>query len=66
MKSQREPVYVFIFSDGKNIKALGLKDAKNEEQQLLDDGWKHTDTIDICTFIEIHQEDFKLLLNPRF
>ena len=62
MITQREPVIVFIFSDGKNIKSLGTNDARKEEQKLLEDGWKHTDTIDICTFIEYHQEDFKQLL----
>lgn len=45
--------FIFIYANraGK-IKALILDEAKSRNNELLSDGWVHTQTLDICTFIE--------------
>lgn len=52
-----ERLYVFIYSKDEKIKALNLEDAKNLGDNLVKDGWVHTQTLDPCVFIEyLHNE----------
>jgi len=43
---------VFVYFKNNKIKVLDLEMSKNEHQTLLNDGWKHTTTLDVCRFIE--------------
>lgn len=48
----KEPTFVFIYAKEGKIKALGIKDAKAQNDELIDSGWVHTQTIDVCVWIE--------------
>ena len=43
---------IFIYAKDGKVKALNIKDAKPQAESLLSDGWKHTATINSCTWIE--------------
>jgi hypothetical protein len=43
---------IFIYAKDGKVKALNLIDAKAQAEPLLSDGWKHTATLDSCTWIE--------------
>lgn len=42
---------VFIYAKDNKIKALNTKDAENQHELLIHNGWKHTATLDPCIFI---------------
>lgn len=49
--------FVFVYAKDKKIKVLGLEDSKNQEPGLLAEGWKHTQTINACAWLEnLHNE----------
>ena len=43
---------VFVFVKDSVVKILGENDDVQFHQALLNDGWKHTATIDVCCWIE--------------
>ena len=43
---------IFIYAKDGKIKALNIEDASEKGQWYLSDGWKHTATLDPCTWIE--------------
>lgn len=43
---------VFVYSKDNQIKVLGLEKSRELNKALLSDGWKHTQTIDPCVWIE--------------
>jgi len=43
---------LFIYYKDKEIKALGLTDAKENHQELIAEGWEHTATINASVWIE--------------
>jgi hypothetical protein len=43
---------IFIYAKDGKVKAFNLEDAKAQAESLLSDGWKHTATLDSCTWIE--------------
>ena len=45
-------VVVFVYAKDNKIKVLGLEDAKNLNDTLKSVGWKHTETIDACAWME--------------
>lgn len=47
-----QQVFVFVYAKGPKIKVLGLEDSKNQHNDLVVDGWKHTHTLDACLFIQ--------------
>ena len=49
--------FVFIYAKNGKIKALDFEQATNIGKSLINDGWKHTSTLDSCVYIEyIHNE----------
>lgn len=52
-------MYVFIYAKGKEIKALNIHDAKKLNMALVIEGWKHTQTLDACTWIQFLHNDCK-------
>ena len=54
-------LFVFIYAKGKKIKALSLEDSKTLRDTLLKDGWKHTQTLDACIWIQHLHNDCKFL-----
>jgi hypothetical protein len=47
-----EQVFVFIYAKGKEIKALNIEESKRLNDSLINEGWKHTKTIDACVWIQ--------------
>ena len=47
-----EQVFVFIYAKGKEIKVLNIKESKRLDSELKSDGWKHTQTLDACLWIQ--------------
>jgi hypothetical protein len=45
-------VFIFIYKKDKDFKVLSIEDARRLDAQLKTDGWKHTDTLEACKFIE--------------
>jgi len=45
-------VFVYYRQTPKEIKVLNLDDAKNQNDNLLSNGWEHTATLDACKWIE--------------
>ena len=49
--------FVFIYAKNGKIKALDFEQATNIGKSLINDGWKHTSTLDSCVYIEyLHNE----------
>lgn len=44
--------FVFIYAKDKEIKVLNIEDSKRLNDSLIKDGWKHTQTIDACVWIQ--------------
>lgn len=44
--------FVFVYCKENKLKVLDTEAAKEQGQQLLLDGWKHTATLDPCKWIE--------------
>jgi hypothetical protein len=54
--------FVFVYCKENKIKVLGIEAVKEQEKQLLSEGWKHTATLDACKWIEFlfsHPKDVK-------
>ena len=47
-----EQVFVFIYAKGKEIKVLNIEESKRLDVKLKSDGWKHTQTLDACVWIQ--------------
>jgi len=47
-----EQVFVFIYAKGKEIKVLNIEESKRLDSELKSDGWKHTQTLDACVWIQ--------------
>jgi hypothetical protein len=47
-----EQTFVFIYAKGKKIKALNIEESKRLNDSLLKKGWKHTNTLDACRWIQ--------------
>ena len=47
-----EDVIVFIYAKEHRIKALGIEESKKMDNELKSGGWKHTVTLNACTFIQ--------------
>ena len=50
--SKLEQVFVFIYAKDRKIKALNIEDSKRLNKELLKEGWKHTQTLDVCVWIQ--------------
>lgn len=49
--------FVFIYAKDKEIKALNIEDSKRLNDSLIKDGWKHTQTLDACVWIQYLYND---------
>lgn len=47
-----EQSFVFIYTKDGKIKCLSLDGTRKNQDELLEDGWKHIQTLDACAFIE--------------
>lgn len=56
---------IFIYTKDNKIKALDVDEATKEHNDLLYNGWIHTQTLNACVFIEhLHNDcDNESLLN---
>lgn len=45
-------VFVFVYAKDAKIIAFGIDDSRQQHNQLISDGWVHTQTLDACRFIE--------------
>lgn len=52
MENTKEPIIVFIYAKSNEIKVLSLEDSKRNHEGLIKEGWKHTQTLDTCKFLE--------------
>lgn len=52
-----EQVFVFIYAKGYEIKVLNVEESKRLDSELKSEGWKHTATLDACTFIQYLHND---------
>ena len=42
---------VFVYSKDNEVQVLDIKESKHKHNSLINDGWKHTSTLDSCKFI---------------
>lgn len=49
----KEAVLVFVYCKERTYQVLSCNDARKQHNDLINQGWKHTETIDACKFIEI-------------
>lgn len=54
-----EKYYVFIYAKDKKIKVLNFYESKILHAYLIKEGWKHTQTLDACLFLEYIHNDGK-------
>ena len=47
-----EQTFIFIYAKGHEIKVLNMYESKRLDSELKSDGWKHTSTLDACTYIQ--------------
>lgn len=52
-----EEQFVFVYAKDGKIKALIFKEAKSRHDELISDGWVHTETIDACRYIQYLHND---------
>lgn len=43
---------VFVYSKDNEVKVLDIKESKQKHNSLINDGWKHTSTLNSCKFLE--------------
>jgi len=48
----QQDTFLFIYYNGKEIKALGREKAKEKHSEMIENGWKHTATIDTSVWVE--------------
>ncbi len=53
--------FVFVYSYGGKIKVLNEETAKKQNYELLKRGWKHTHTLDACTWIEYIHNNYEFI-----
>ena len=54
-------VFVFIYAKGKEIKVLNIKESKRLNDSLIKEGWKHTQTLEACVWIQFLHNDCALV-----
>jgi hypothetical protein len=68
-----EEVIIFVYAKYGKIKVLGIDSVLRREEELLKDGWVHTQTLNACVFIQyLHNfcdwedlfDEMKSLSNP--
>jgi hypothetical protein len=47
-----DKIFVFIYAKGKEIKVLNIEESKRLNVELKSNGWKHTQTLDACVWIQ--------------
>lgn len=47
-----EQVFVFVYSRDKKVKVLNIEEAKILNDSLINEGWKHTQTLNACAWIQ--------------
>ena len=47
-----EQVVVFVYSRDKKVKVLNIEEAKILNDSLINEGWKHTQTLNACAWIQ--------------
>lgn len=48
---------VFVYLKDNKVKVLDVKESKNKHNLLINNGWKHSSTLNVCTFLEyLHNE----------
>lgn len=52
-----ENVFVFVYAKGYEIKVLNMEESKSLDAELKSSGWKHTATLDACTFLQYLHND---------
>lgn len=54
-----EQSFVFVFAKDGKIKAINTEVAKRLQDELVKDGWIHTQTLDACVYIQYLHNDCK-------
>ena len=52
-----EQIFVFIYAKDKKIRALNVEGVKRLNDSLIKEGWKHTQTLDACAWIQFLHND---------
>ena len=47
-----EEVIIFVYAKDGKIKVLGIDSVLRLEEELLKDGWVHTQTLNACVFLQ--------------
>ena len=47
-----EQTFIFIYAKKNEIKVLNIDESKRLDSELKSDGWKHTATLNPCTYIQ--------------
>jgi len=50
-------VFVFVYAKGEKIKVLSIEESKRLNDYLIKNGWKHTQTLDACIWIQFLHND---------
>jgi hypothetical protein len=43
---------VFVYSKDNEVKVLSIEESKINHDKLINEGWKHTSTLNACKFLE--------------
>jgi hypothetical protein len=43
---------VFVYSKYNEVKVLSIEESKINHDKLINEGWKHTSTLNACKFLE--------------
>lgn len=57
IKIMAQALVVFIYAKDKEIKVLSTEGAKRLNDELLKEGWKQTQTLDACVWIQYLHND---------
>jgi len=52
-----EQSFVFVYAKDGKIKALNIEESKRLHNELINDGWVHTQTLDACCYIQYLHND---------
>lgn len=61
-------IYVIVYSKDNTIKVLSVEKAKLMNESLINDGWEHTNTLDVCMYLQYlhnHCEDIEIIENIK-
>ena len=50
-------VFVFVYAKGEKIKVLSIEESKRLNDYLIKNGWKHTQTLNACIWIQFLHND---------